>query len=66
MAIFAVFLVAQGVYSFRVSPEPYPVIRMPGFQTASTPQGIRTVSFVEGTVDFADGTSAEVNPAAVM
>ncbi|MFB3977999.1 hypothetical protein [Microbacterium proteolyticum] len=66
MAVFAVFLVAQGVYSFRVSPEPYPVIRMPGFQTASTAQGIRTVSFVEGTVDFADGTSAEVNPATVM
>lgn len=66
VVIFAVFLVAQGLYSFSVSPEPYPVIRMPGFQTASSAQGIRTVTLVEGTVDFADGTSAEVNPAVVM
>lgn len=64
--LFFVLLVGQGVYSFRVSPEPYPVVRMPGFAGAASPDGTRPVTFVRGVVDFADGTSAEVNPADIM
>jgi len=66
VAAFLVLLVVQGFYSFRVSPEPYPVIRMPGFAGAASVEGTRPVTFVEGAVDFSDGTTVEVDPAEVM
>ena len=66
MSAFLVLLVAQGFYSFRVSPEPYPVIRMPGFGSAASADGTRSITLVSGVVDFADGTSADVNPADIM
>lgn len=64
--LFLALLVVQGIYSFRVSPEPYPVIRMPGFAGAASSEGTRPVTFVRGVVDFADGTSVEINPADIM
>lgn len=63
---FVCFLAIQGFVSFRISPEPYPVIRMPGFQTAADRDGTVETTFVRGEVDFADGGSAEVDPSAVM
>ncbi len=66
VVVFALLLLAQGYYSFRVDPEPYPVIRMPGFGNAASSEGTRTVTLVEGTVDFSDGTSSDINPMSVM
>ncbi|BAJ75712.1 hypothetical protein MTES_2748 [Microbacterium testaceum StLB037] len=59
-------LTAQGFYSFRVWPEPYPVIRMPAFAAASSAKGTLPVTFVKGSVDFSDGSSQEIDPLAVM
>ncbi len=63
---FVCFLAIQGFVSFRISPEPYPVIRMPGFQTAADRDGTVETTFVRGEVDFADGATAEIDPSSVM
>ncbi|MDU0366399.1 hypothetical protein AB0O16_01145 [Microbacterium sp. NPDC089180] len=63
---FVCFLVIQGFFSFRVSPEPYPIIRMPGFQTAANSDGTVGATFVDAEVDLADGTSTPIDPSALM
>lgn len=66
VALFLVFLAIQGAISFKVRPEPYPIIRMPSFGLAASSDGTYPVTFVTGSVDFADGTSAEIDPYAIM
>lgn len=66
VAGFLILLVIQGFLSFRVRPEPYPVVRMPAFGMAATAEGTYPVTFVSGSVDFTDGTSADIDPYAIM
>lgn len=66
VAGFLILLVIQGFLSFRVRPEPYPVVRMPAFGMAATAEGTYPVTFVSGSIDFPDGTSADIDPYAIM
>ena len=66
VVVFLLLLAVQGFYSFRVWPEPYPVIRMPAFAAASSAKGTLPLTFVKGSVHFADGTTQEIDPLAVM
>lgn len=66
VAAFLIFLAIQGVVSFKVTPEPYPMIRMPSFGLAASAQGTYPVTFISGEVDFGDGTSADIDPYAIV
>jgi hypothetical protein len=66
VAAFLIFLAIQGFISFKMRPEPYPMIRMPSFGLAASADGTYPVTFVSGEVDFTDGTSAGIDPYAIM
>lgn len=66
VASFLAFLAIQGLISFKIRPEPYPMIRMPSFGLAASADGTYPVTFVSGSVDFEDGTTADIDPYAVM
>lgn len=55
--LFGVLLIAQGVYSFAVEPEPYPAIRMPSFGAAPTRDGLFPSRVVSITVTYVDGST---------
>ena len=57
--VLLVVLVVQGRWSFR-SPEPYPAIRLPPFDSATQKDGTFAVGKIRITVAFADGTDAQV------
>lgn len=62
VALFLIFLIVQGFVSFKVRPEPYPMIRMPSFGLAASADGTYPVTFIHGSVDFADGSSEDIDP----
>ncbi|MFF7682026.1 hypothetical protein ACFZA2_04620 [Microbacterium sp. NPDC007973] len=66
VASFLAFLAIQGFISFKVRPEPYPMVRMPSFGLAAGTDGTYPVTFVSGSVEFDDGTSADIDPYAIM
>ncbi|MBZ4486832.1 hypothetical protein LQ938_02875 [Microbacterium sp. cx-55] len=59
-------LIAQGWISFRVTPEPYPIVRMPSFGLAASPDGTYPATFVRAEASFSDGTSSEIDPYEIM
>jgi hypothetical protein len=57
LAAVVAVLCAQGVYSFVVTPEPYPTVRMPGFGGGPTADGLFATTEVEITIGYADGST---------
>lgn len=62
VAAFGAVLLAQGIYSFGVSPEPYPTIRMPSFGAVPSADGEFVSTGLEITVHYTDGTTVNPNP----
>ncbi|WP_382307699.1 hypothetical protein [Herbiconiux sp. UC225_62] len=57
VVLFAIFLAAQGALSFVTKPEPYPSIRMPGFGTSPSSDGLFSTSQTLITIRYDDGTA---------
>ncbi|WP_146070852.1 hypothetical protein [Arthrobacter sp. B1805] len=54
---FCGFLVAQGLVSFVVEPEPYPTVRMPGFGSAPQADGTWAYTALDVRIHYEDGSS---------
>lgn len=66
LVAFGGILLAQGVYSFAVEPEPYPTVRMPSFGAAPTRAGLFPSRMVSITVAYTDGTTASPKVSQLM
>jgi hypothetical protein len=66
LAVFGAVLLAQGVYSFAVEPEPYPTVRMPSFGAAPTRAGLFPSRMVQVTVTYQDGSSVSPRVSEIM
>lgn len=63
---FGGLLLAQGVYSFAVEPEPYPTVRMPSFGAAPTRTGLFPTRIVNIKVSYADGSTSNPRVSELM
>lgn len=66
LVAFGGILLAQGVYSFAVEPEPYPAVRMPSFGAAPTRAGLFPTRMVRISVAYTDGTTASLKVSQLM
>lgn len=56
LAAFGVFVAVQGFYSFELSPEPYPSIRMPSFGVAPDTEGHFRSRVLTISIRYEDGS----------
>lgn len=55
-------LALQGLWSFATNPEPYPTIRLPGFGSVPNANGDFASTWLDITVTYSDGSTAQPNP----